>query len=111
MGGWRGEREGAFETLPWEAGEELVEAEAGAGWREEMGAVRVDGFEEGVGFEEVVGEETGFELGASPACGFGGGPCLADGVVHVGSEDDWFGAEVPRCRVVEGWFEDPDIEA
>jgi hypothetical protein len=27
----RGERGGAFETLPWEVGEEEVEAEAGAG--------------------------------------------------------------------------------
>ncbi len=71
----------------------------------------MDGFEEGVGFEEVVGEETGIELGERPAGGFGGGPCLADGVVHVGSEDDWFGAEGPCGRVVEGWFEDPDIEA
>lgn len=52
----------------------MIEAEAGAGWREEMGAVGVDGFEEGVGFEEVVGEETGFELRAGPACGCGGGP-------------------------------------
>ena len=74
MEGWRGERGGSFETLPWEVGEEMVEAEAGAGWREEVGAVREDGFEEGVGFEEVVGEETGLELGVRPAGGFCGGP-------------------------------------
>lgn len=70
-----------------------------------------DCFREFVWFEERVGDEAGGELWVGPAGGFAGCPHLTEWVVHVACEDDWFRSGEPVCRIVCGWFEDPDGES